>query len=1314
MVPAAGFGVRMTPTWNISDPKVDFIAKPALKETFSDKTLLDMVLDNIVESGTVTRAMVRVGDTLDRIEQEKSELLKAMKRKARDDVLGVISRRRGVLLFHNNPDGADDGTGATILSREAKKLVAAEKDVRQVLFIASDLPTISGKCISELVSAHVASGNDVTLSAVRERDPSGHGRIVRYPLMFLGSKSVPSAHRRQETSVCDELNALMRKGDLTVLRLEDAKIRQGAPWSGYLILQKAELEELRTKGYVEIPHPLRGVIPGDRLRVDSELVARCRVPFDPGQDAQWDHRSGKFLAVIEQSQIGVSSEERDRKKELAIGGFGFPLSTEFLHSIKERNVLCMVVSKNVFQRTIRDLDAPNYGRVVSVEGKQLVIPNRRIRGCRADVLMVQGKKVSKQRALSSFKCVKIGSRDGGHFVLERRGNNEYYLPEVANIVSSSGGRVGVHKLPENSARGLDTRTDLRRLSELLMMSFMDELRSEQVEVSSLRSLRATKGFASRLVGRGCKLKGFVHLSGREKIGPSAEVEDSLIESTRPGRTQVGRGARIVRSIVRDSVIGSGCVVVNSFLDGVRLPAGSRAKGRRITLEGGTRRESEARLPSLTEDNLPSREASDGEIEVLEELFGVTVHPRSSLRISRKAGQTLSALSKVIRSVGGPKRFSSLYADSLRRGAYGEILGDNRFPALGLRLRPNVRMSFHVSLLGTVEAESGALLEDCSVRDSDIGACATVKSSRITACRVESSTATPATIEARDISGQVVEAGRLTEAALFPDCQLHSIAQWIRHLSSPATLQNLASAYGRDPDLAAQKKDRLLAVLKHASGRLGKASKVIIVRIPGRVNLMGRHIDHRGGFVNPIAIPREMLMVARPRDDQLVTVENVDQRYRAFSFHLREIAPKHRISSLDEWRDWTQSELEDRRRGGIGADWSDYCKAAVYLQNYYLRQDGSALRELKGANVVVSGDIPMSVGLSSSSAIVLGTYMVLSTLNGLSMTEERFVQLCGEGEWYVGTRGGCGDHAAMMWGRLGKVSHIGFFPLSVSWTAMPPGIRLVVCNSLVEAKKTVGARDKFNEKVATSEIAVMLFLQRYPQFSGKLKRLRDLNPRSLGVSLSEFYAMLKSLPLKITRDELRIALSANAEEIKRLFREHAEPPNGYAVRGVALFGVSECERSRIAPEVMLKGSERFGLLMNVSHNGDREVIHFDGGIKRWRVPLDDAYLDSLSQKSLGRVAEGARLHMQSGSYGCGHERTDMLVDIALDVPGVFGAQLVGAGLGGSVAVLTREDSVGKLLSSLAERFYGSMENVVKNTVVCTPVEGARVLRFAKGA
>ena len=54
---------------------------------------------------------------------------------------------------------------------------------------------------------------------------------------------------------------------------------------------------------------------------------------------------------------------------------------------------------------------------------------------------------------------------------------------------------------------------------------------------------------------------------------------------------------------------------------------------------------------------------------------------------------------------------------------------------------------------------------------------------------------------------------------------------------------------------------------------------------------------------------------------------------------------------------------------------------------------------------------------------------LVALNGLNVPQGEFVELCGEGEWFVGSRGGPGDHAAMKCCRPGRLTHLNFKPFS---------------------------------------------------------------------------------------------------------------------------------------------------------------------------------------------------------------------------------------------------------------------------------------------
>ncbi len=66
---------------------------------------------------------------------------------------------------------------------------------------------------------------------------------------------------------------------------------------------------------------------------------------------------------------------------------------------------------------------------------------------------------------------------------------------------------------------------------------------------------------------------------------------------------------------------------------------------------------------------------------------------------------------------------------------------------------------------------------------------------------------------------------------------------------------------------------------------------VISRAPGRVNLLGQHIDHQGGFINPIAIDRAIYVGVRRRDDSLLVCREEDPRYPPFTLDLRDVMPR---------------------------------------------------------------------------------------------------------------------------------------------------------------------------------------------------------------------------------------------------------------------------------------------------------------------------------------------------------------------------------------------------------------------------------------
>lgn len=552
-------------------------------------------------------------------------------------------------------------------------------------------------------------------------------------------------------------------------------------------------------------------------------------------------------------------------------------------------------------------------------------------------------------------------------------------------------------------------------------------------------------------------------------------------------------------------------------------------------------------------------------------------------------------------------------------------------------------------------------------------------------------------------------------------KLATVEQWLNLVSDEHGFKShMRAFYGDDESILSERRCAFKLLLENAAKLFGHKREAIIARAPGRLNLMGRHIDHRGGVVNPIALNSELIAVAAPRDDDTVNAYNVEaHKYTPRQFRISESLPPHKLTSISEWDSWTMAQVEERRRSGESTHWSDYIKgAAVMLQEHFRSSDGSLNPPLKGMDVLVYGDVPPSGGLASSSALFMVACEALVSLNGCRFKDdEEFIKLCGYGEWYVGTRGGAGDHAAIKLARVGYVSHITTDPLSVSYSPFPSGYRAVVFHSHEFAHKAGNARDIFNQRVACYEFGFMLILERHPELRNAVRRLSDINPQVIGRA-ADIYRLLLELPLRASLRDILSNLSHELHErVFKIASMHTQPKGGYPIRGVCLFGISECERSRRTAKLLSEGRiDEFGLLINISHDGDR-IAKMDkrGRMRDYTSECDDAHLKKLI-KACERIstgeAEGAEIWRQPGSYGCSTMSIDFMVDVANSVEGVLGAQLCGAGLGGCIMVLVREDSLNELLKAMIERYY-EPRGFEPYYIVAVPVSGSCAIAFPEG-
>jgi galactokinase len=213
---------------------------------------------------------------------------------------------------------------------------------------------------------------------------------------------------------------------------------------------------------------------------------------------------------------------------------------------------------------------------------------------------------------------------------------------------------------------------------------------------------------------------------------------------------------------------------------------------------------------------------------------------------------------------------------------------------------------------------------------------------------------------------------------------------------------------------------------------GRGGETGLVSAPGRVNLIGEHIDYHGLPVLPIAIRRSVRVAFRARPDRIIRAVS------AGGYGCREFA-------------WIP-ELVPAAAG----DWENYLRAAAQAV-------GGKWGIGHGLDAAIVSDLPAAAGLSSSSALIVAFTLSLLEANRRRPSFEELMEILPEGEQFVGTRGGGMDHAASLASQEGCASLIEFDPLSVRPIPVPEDWAFLVAHSLTVAEKSGDARQQYNAR-----------------------------------------------------------------------------------------------------------------------------------------------------------------------------------------------------------------------------------------------------------
>ena len=171
-------------------------------------------------------------------------------------------------------------------------------------------------------------------------------------------------------------------------------------------------------------------------------------------------------------------------------------------------------------------------------------------------------------------------------------------------------------------------------------------------------------------------------------------------------------------------------------------------------------------------------------------------------------------------------------------------------------------------------------------------------------------------------------------------------------------------------------------------------------------------------------------------------------------------------------------------------------------------------ELRGMNCFVSGNVPPSAGLSSSSALVCAAAIAFAHTNAtftasmLSLERHRtaLAEMCARCERYIGTEGGGMDQAIVLLATQGRAKLIEFNPLVTRDVTLPPDATFVVANSLVKANKA--ATSTFNHRVMECRLAAKVLAVTHNIDPSTILKLIDIQ-RALNQSIEEIIVTTKA-------------------------------------------------------------------------------------------------------------------------------------------------------------------------------------------------------------
>jgi N-acetylgalactosamine kinase len=424
-----------------------------------------------------------------------------------------------------------------------------------------------------------------------------------------------------------------------------------------------------------------------------------------------------------------------------------------------------------------------------------------------------------------------------------------------------------------------------------------------------------------------------------------------------------------------------------------------------------------------------------------------------------------------------------------------------------------------------------------------------------------------------------------------------------------------------------------------------------VRAPGRVNLIGEHVDYSGYGVLPMAVERDNVIA--------VKLQPGTKEIHFANFEAK-FGPKQ----------WSK-ELKDINIDVKNHDWTNYvlCGYKGVLENKL-----ASVESPIAFSALMHGTVPKGSGLSSSSAVVCASALATMYANGISLSKNDMAELAAACETYVGVQSGGMDQAISFLGEKGQASRIDFNPIRAAPVKLPDNAVFFVANSLVESNKYQTADTNYNMRVVECRLGAVMLAKKLGLEWQSVRRLVDVQKQS-NKTLPELAQAVQQLLHKepYTREEVAKELGISVDEVSQKYVDPVKSNEFYLYqRSLHVYMESSLVDEFAA--VCAKPSYQsqindLGELMNKSHYSCRD------------------------------------------NFSCSCPELDTLTEICRKA-GALGSRLTGAGWGGCTVSLVPKDKQETFFNTVRDEYYAkyrpqALEHIEDVLFATQPGQGAFV-------